>query len=116
MLYIVSEELTETDREFLTHVPPKEAALTHDEIDINGFAVRIKPVTRRNTRDYWCSFCKTQVPGKLNQCSRCNAHLIQYGNVDFMYKTRDKRRLGTGEEESLRHEYVKQQHVTRAQQ
>jgi hypothetical protein len=113
MIYLVSGELTAIDREFLSPQKEQAAPLAADEKDINGFAVRTKLVTRRNTRDYWCAFCKTQIPGKLNKCNRCNAHLIQYGNVDFMYKTRDKRRLGTGEEEALRHEYVKQQHVNR---
>ena len=115
MIFIVSDELTATDREFLIATPHVEAPIAPDEIDINGFAVRIKPVTRRNSRDYWCAFCKTQVPGRNSKCHRCSAHLLQYGNLDFMYKTRSNKRLGTGEEEALRHEYVKRQHVNRPQ-
>ena len=114
MIYLVSDELTATDREFLTATLSQEAPLAADEMDINGFAVRVKPIVTRNTRDFWCAFCKTQLPGKLNKCKRCSAHLLQYGNLDFMYKTRDNKRLGTGEEEALRHEYVKRQHVNRA--
>lgn len=116
MLYLVSDELTSIDRELMEPKPKAEDPVRPGEFVIGLKKLRIKDVTWRNARDYKCAFCKKNNPGKNAKCQYCNAHLIQFGNLDFMYKTRDGSRLGTGEAEELRQLYVKQQHDAARQQ
>jgi hypothetical protein len=121
MLYTVSDELTEIDRQHLEVVvkpenPQDNSPLSKGEVELDGLRIKIKDVPWRNSRDYRCAFCMTVNPGKNAKCKRCSAHLIQFGNIDFMYKTNDRKRLGTGEATQLRHLYAKLQHESRIKQ
>lgn len=106
-MFMVSGEITETDRGFLNPKHQQEQVVKSEDIMINGLPVAVQSVRWRNSRDYKCAFCKADLAGKKSKCDCCGAYLIQFGNSDFMYKTKDKRRLGTGEEMRLRDEFTR---------
>lgn len=114
MLYIVSDELTATDREMLETVEPqKDEPKQSDEVDVGGIFAKIKDIKWRNSRDFMCPFCKARSSSRKKKCGRCGAYVVAYGNLDFAYKTRDGKVLGTGESEQLKQIYIKQKNESK---
>ena len=104
-MLIVSKGLSEIDKQHLIAPPvsaPKPKAKTSGDVTLEDRGVRWKDLKMLSSREWGCPFCKKGNANGQKRCGTCGSFIFQMGDLQFSYKTADRRQLTSDQKRVLK--------------